>query len=374
MNTLGIDNNFSAPKLRIAHFIGSLHTGGAENQVAIMANSLASKGHNCHIIVMHDEEGYKDSLADNVHYYNIDYRTRRAPVSLLRLYTYLANNQIDILHCHMYHASSKGTWVGRLAKVPVIVTSEHGKNEWKNIYHHLIEKQLINKAVDMRIAVSEDIRSIRINDDSVPADKIIVLPNTVNTDVSVSNNLPTPKVIGSLGRLVAAKNFSTLIHAAQILINNDRDIELIIAGEGEQRAKLEDLINNLGLSGFVKMPGHQDAEEFLSTIDIFAMSSIREGIPVALLEAMAHGLPIASTSVGGIPEVVTNDVDGLLCEPSNPKALASIIARLIDSGTMRNQLGTAARNKVLSHYSLEYITDKWIELYTSLCNKSERKC
>lgn len=149
-------------KLNIAHFIGSLHIGGAENQVSLLINAFAEKGHKCHVVVMQDEEGYKSSLHQDVNYHNLNYRTRYALKGLYKLYRYLKDNKIDVLHCHMYHAVVKGSIIGRLAGVKVIVSSEHGKNPWKTAYHHFAERYLVNPFIDKRVAVSEDIRQIRI--------------------------------------------------------------------------------------------------------------------------------------------------------------------------------------------------------------------
>lgn len=352
--------------MNIAHFIGSLHIGGAENQVTLIVNSLAEKGHNCHVIVMRDETGYKNLLSEGIGYFNIAYRTRYAPAGLYRLYKYLVKNKIDVLHCHMYHAVSKGAWLGRLAGVPVIVNSEHGKNTWKKWYHHLIEKYLVNKCIDMRIAVSEDIRNIRICNDGVSPDKIIVLPNSVNTDVKIKDNSQQPGIIGSLGRLVDAKDFGNLIRSVKILVEKGRDIKLIIAGEGGERNKLETLIADLGLSEIVELPGTLQSDVFFSSIDIFVMSSRREGVPVSLLEAMAHGLPIATTAVGGIPEIIENEQDGLLCKKSDPEALSGLIARLLDNTALRVQLGKMANMKVVGRFSTESVVNQWIELYGTL--------
>ena len=213
------DKNTINPRLNIAHFIGSLNIGGAENQVALLLNSLADKGHNCHVIVMREGDGYQDALREGVKYFNIDYRTRYAPASLARLYNYLKKNKIDVLHCHMYHAVVNGALIGKLANIPVIVTSEHGKNTWKKWHHHMLEKQLVNRCVDMRIAVSEDIRQIRIAMDGVDEGRIVVLPNSVNTDVSLVDASKDPVILGTLGRFVDAKDFGSRNSSYRLELN-----------------------------------------------------------------------------------------------------------------------------------------------------------
>lgn len=354
-------------KLNIAHFIGSLHIGGAENQVVLLVNALNPEQFGRHVIVMHDEDtGFRGALANGVNYFSINYRMRNAPAAMYRLRSYLVENKIDILHCHMYHATVKGSLAGYLASVPVIVTSEHGKNTWKRWRHHAAEKYIVNRLIDKRIAVSEDIRQLRILQDGVRPEDIVVFPNCVDTDVLVKDNRTLPRIIGTLGRLVDAKDFPVLIRAVNSLKEEGRDVLLRIAGEGDQRRNLERLISEMRLDGVVELTGMQPAQEFLSSIDIFAMSSKREGVPVALLEAMACGLPIAATAVGGIPETLQDGVEGLLSAKGDCAALAANIGKLIDDMPRRVALGEAARDKVVRCYGTAGVVNKWTELYIRL--------
>lgn len=192
------------------------------------------------------------------------------------------------------------------------------------------------------------------------------MPNSVKTDVKVSDKSRESVKIGSLGRLVDAKDFAVLINAILLLKESGKIIELKIAGEGDERSHLESVINDLDLASSVELLGIQPAAEFLSSIDLFVMSSKREGVPVALLEAMAYGLPIATTAVGGIPEVVSNDKEALLCEPGKPQVLADTITRLIDDRELRIRLGDAARKKVVACYSDKAVVAMWENLYGNL--------
>lgn len=363
-------------KINVAHFIGSLHIGGAENQVVLLANALDATRFGRHVVVMCENDvGFRCNLSAEIGYYNIGYRTWNAPAAMYRLYRYLVHNRIDVLHCHMYHAVVKGALAGSLAAVPVIVTSEHGKNPWKKWHHHAVEKYFVNHLVDRRVAVSEDIRQIRMRYDGVKPEAGILLPNCVDTEVPIKDNRQKPRVIGTLGRLVDAKDFPTLIHALRLLREQGRDVRLIIAGEGGERSNLERLVADLSLGGFVSLPGIQPAREFLESIDLFAMSSRREGVPVALLEAMAHGLPVAATAVGGIPETLQAGVEGLLCPAGDPAALAANIARLIDDEALRAALGQGARDKVVRCYGAASVVDRWAQLYTELfCAKRSQSC
>ncbi len=351
-------------KIRVAHLIGSLNIGGAENQVTMLLNALDPEQFERHVITMSESaQGFRAMLAGDVKYFCMHYRRRSALISLYHLYRYIKDHRIDVLHCHMYHAAVKGALVGRLATVPLILVSEHGKNTWKRWWHRVIERQLVSRWASVRVAVSEDIRQLRIEKDGIRADSVILMPNAVDTSVMLSNNTAAPKKLGSLGRLVDAKDFTILFQAVKILNGQGYDVSLEIAGDGIERESLEKAVSELGLQAVVSLPGIQNGREFLSSIDMFVMSSKREGAPVALLEAMAHGLPIVATAVGGIPETIKDGKEGLLSPPGQPEALAVNIARMIDDQALRVRLGKSAREKVESCYGIENIVSEWETLY-----------
>jgi len=354
-------------KVNVAHLIASLQIGGAENQVALLLSHLDSSRFQPHLITFKEVSGgFLKMLPEYVKVHCIQYRRRNAPISLYRLYKILKEQRIDILHCHMYHAGVRGSIVGWLASVSATLVSEHGKNTWKKPIHHLIEKQIVSRLTACRVAVSEDIRQIRIKEDGVPSNSVRIISNSVDTDVPVKDNKGIPRVAVALGRLIEAKDYPVLLHAVKLLHDRGYDISLRIAGEGDQRPKLERLISELGLEKQAMLVGNQNANKFLSEIDLFVMSSMREGVPVALLEAMAHGLPIVATQAGGIPEVIEHGHDGLLCPISDPKCLADKIIAMINSDNMRTEMGGSARNKVVRDFGIESVVHQWETLYESL--------
>ena len=165
-------------KINVVQLIGSLGGGGAEQQVVQLVNHLDESRFNKHVVVFWDKTtGFKDCLASGVKYYSLQYRRRIMPVGILKLVRHLKKNKIDVLHCHMYDPNKIGSMVGKLAGVPVIITTEHGKNPWKKWRHHFVEKNIINRIVNKRIAVSEDIKDIRIKNDGVLSHNIICIPN-----------------------------------------------------------------------------------------------------------------------------------------------------------------------------------------------------
>lgn len=358
--------------IRVAHLIGSLQVGGAENQVVQLASHLPADRFETHVITFSEREGgFRAALPAHVRYWCMRYRRRSAPLGWWRLYKYLRDNKIDVLQCHMYSAALPGVIIGRLAGVQVVLTTEHGKNSWKTWWHHAIERWLITPLTDFRVAVSEDIKRLRIAQDGVPASKIGVIDNAVDTDVPQVDPSRPVAIIGSLGRLVDAKDYPTLIQAMRQLREAGREVRAVIAGEGEERQGLQALIQELDLEDHVRLLGVQPAAVFFRGIDLFVMSSCREGVPVALLEAMAHGLPIVATRAGGIPEVIRDGVDGLLCPIESPDELAQAISKMLDSQQLRYDCATAARRRVVERYGVEQAGLRWQQLYLDLLGRTQ---
>jgi glycosyltransferase involved in cell wall biosynthesis len=267
----------------------------------------------------------------------------------------------------MFWSSFYGVTAARLAGVPVIVTSEHGKNLWKKRPHKLIEKYLISAFADIRLCVSTDIFNIRKNNDGVPENKLKVLPNSTYLP-ALNKKRPQQKVaLGAIGRLIDAKDYPTLIQAAAILRRDKIKFILYIIGDGPLYSQLANMVDRYELNEYVKLTGWQsDVAYWLQKLDVFVMSSVREGQPLALLEAMAYELPVVATRVGGIPETITDGVEGLLVPSGCSKSMAAALKRVIQSNALRTKMGVKSREKVEKEYSIETNCSKLLNIYRSI--------
>jgi colanic acid/amylovoran biosynthesis glycosyltransferase len=157
------------------------------------------------------------------------------------------------------------------------------------------------------------------------------------------------------GRLVAAKGHQVLLEALLLLHRQGLDLHCTLIGDGPERASLERFVHDHELGevvAFASALSHQATLELVRHADIFALASFAEGIPVALMEAMALGVPCVSTMIAGIPELIRNEVDGLLVPPANAPALADALRLLLEDPTLRASLGSAGRERVIAHYNL----------------------
>jgi len=354
-------------RLRVCHMIGSLRYGGAERQFVNLLNHLPDAGKYALILDDDRRDGLGELLGEDVVRRGIGLRLRYAPYYVWKIAGILKDWRVDVLHSHMYWPNLYGSLAATLASVPVFVTSEHGKNPWKKFHHRWIERNVISRAASKRICVSEDILQIRRDIDGIPEEQLIYMPNGTEVPALKPHTPGERPVIGTLGRFVAAKDYLTLIRSAGIIKSSGLDFTLYILGDGSERKAMENEIQRLGLEHHVKTPGFQsDIEGWLSRFDIFVMSSKREGQPMALLEAMANGLPVVSTRVGGIPETLEEGKEGLLVEPEDPQALADALLTLMRDAELRARFGEQARIKVEQSYSVQSVAMRYMQLYKKL--------
>jgi glycosyltransferase involved in cell wall biosynthesis len=191
----------------------------------------------------------------------------------------------------------------------------------------------------------------------VPAERVHFVPNAVKPPTALAapfkDGVGSPRIVAA-GRLHPKKGFDVLIAALALLRDQGQAFEAQIAGEGEERGKLTALIAQHGLEGRVRLVGWQgDVAGFLATGDVFAFPSYQEGFPLVLLEAMAVGLPVASSAIPGPVEMIAEGVDGRLVPPGNAAALAAALAGLIAAPAKAVALGVAARAKVLADHGPE---------------------
>ncbi|MCL4263428.1 MAG: glycosyltransferase [Anaerolineae bacterium] len=181
---------------------------------------------------------------------------------------------------------------------------------------------------------------------------------------------PSTPLIVSVGNLRKVKDQQTLIHAAHQLRQQGHPFHLLLVGDGQQRATLEQLTGNLNMAEHITFMGRRaDVSDILADSDIKVLSSRSEGLPAAIMEAMAAGLPVVATAVGGVPELVQDGLTGLLVPPDDASALADALAVLLNDLSLRQQYGRAGQQRLLTHFALP---DKVAELehtYGQLVNR-----
>lgn len=374
-------------KITVLHLIGSLRVGGAEQQLVSLVPLFDPERFRIIAATMEPAGPLVERLrASNIDVRALNFRMRYFLPRLWRLCCFLRREKVDILHTHMFHASWYGRIAGLCARVPVMIATDHGQELWKKPWDVAFER-FANRYTALRIAVSQDVAEILRTREGVPEDKLLVIPNGVDVErfqagrsgrESVRNQLGLPDgavVVGTVARLVEPKALHILIKAVAQVSKAVPQVRLVIVGDGPLRGDLERCAADEGIGDRVLFAGlRSDIPEVLAAFDIFTLSSISEGLPVSLLEAMAAGKPIVATMVGGIPEVVTDRREGLLVPSGDPKALAGAIRELACDPKLATHLGRQASEKVAAEYSIGATVRRLEEVYCSLLNKASVRC
>ncbi len=298
--------------------------------------------------------------------------------------------QFDVVHTHMSKAALAGTIAARLVRPrPRIVNTAHILGSialTKPVPHWLFRQYdglLLGRGTDAVIVVSEAIRSQALGLRIIPPDKLVAVQNGILPErFQVSREAaatvraalgaePDDVLVVNVARLVAFKGIEMLIDALALALPRQPRLRAAIVGDGVLRAELTERARARGIENRVMFTGvRRDVPEILAAADIFALPSICEGMPIAVLEAMAAGLPVLATAVDGIPEVVIDGEAGLLSPPRDAAAFAQRLEALAADPALRHRLGAAARHRVETTFSAGRMARNTAAIYHDLIRRS----
>lgn len=299
------------------------------------------------------------------------------PTVIVRLLAVCRRERVAIWHGHDYKSNLLGLLLRPLWRMR-LVTTVHGwvqQTPRTPLYYGI--DRLCLPHYERVICVSEDLYRQSL-EAGVREDRCVLLENGVDseqyfrrqalTKAKESLGIPPDRlVIGAAGRLSEEKGFDVLIRALGVLLTRGHDATLMILGEGDRRAELDALVQTLGLGERVRLLGHRaDTVELYEAMDIFALSSRREGLPNVVLEALSMGLPVLATRVAGLPSLINPGVNGLLVEPDSIADLAAGLAELLEDPALRERLGREGRRTVEADYSFRDRMLKIHDLYERL--------
>lgn len=307
---------------------------------------------------------------------------RRSSFSMLpwtRLYRLMVRERIDVVHAHMPRASVPGSILARLARVPVVVSHEHGSWLDGKVIRPFLDRHVVGRLSTVILSVSEWDRRQLIERERLRPELIRVFPNAIlrlpeggAADLEGLVGPPGQAVIGAVGRLFEEKGYSYLIRAVALLKRRGCSVRCVIVGIGPQEQRLSQLAAELGVDDQIRMIGHRDdVPNIVRALDVAVLPSKREGSPLALIEYMALGASIVATAVGGVPELIEDGVHGLLVPPCDPEALADAIERLLDDRALAARLGQAAQERQHREYDFDALVARVERLYLELIARSQ---
>lgn len=289
----------------------------------------------------------------------------------------IRNKKIDIIQTHGFHPTAMGFFVKLITKVKFICFMHGATYENMKVRLYNLIDNILQLGADKTVLVSHLQRKLVYGGSS--KSRVCVLHNAVNLDspMPVSDcNVSCRKLLGisdndsvvvTVGRFSPEKGMDVLIKAFALLCKDRSDIHLVVVGDGQERASIEKMIAELGLQMLVHLVGYtQTPGDYVRGADLLVLPSRSEGIPNAVLEAMAFGIPVVATSVGGVPEVIVDGRDGLLVPPDDPIKLAESIAVVLSDFELAARLAAAGRVRMQEAFSVGSRIQKIQMLYSEL--------
>ncbi|MFT5232175.1 MAG: glycosyltransferase involved in cell wall biosynthesis [Candidatus Krumholzibacteriia bacterium] len=382
-------------RLRTIQLIESLEAGGAENLAVEIANELAARGHESHLVVLQSDGPFQSRVSSNVQLHSLDvapaignlfsraYKFFKAVRSLRRVISLTGAN---VVQTHLPKANFLGLTCALTCNCRVFPTV-HNNREFdygndsgplKTSLRKRAYRQMLTSCASM-IAVSEAVRigmmsELQIKDGEAQGIRVVnngVRVPELATDVEkrssrLGRGLTLDDfVIVAVGRLVYQKDFLSLVRA---LARANEDLppwKCLIAGEGELRGSIEKEIEVLGLSDRISLVGiEKDVSDILRTADVFCIPSRYEGLPLVMLEAMAAGIPVCAFSIDGISEILTEGKEGMLAQPQDIDRMAELLVEMAGNPVERRAMGEAARSLVIDGYDFDRVVSELEEIYS----------
>jgi glycosyltransferase involved in cell wall biosynthesis len=366
----------------IVHFIDSPTFGGTEQVLLHLLAGLDQQ--RWRSVLLHHPEPALAPLLEGARRLGVETRTvprmagMRTVTSLPRFLRVLQAARPDVFHAHLcWLLSCKyGLLAAALARVPGIVATAHQYMEPPWGRGIALQQRLFQRCAERYIAVSQAVADQLCEGFGVPARKVQVIHNGIPCrdlagppDPALRTALsraPARPIVLTVARLDQQKGHAVLFEAIRQL----PDAMFVLAGDGPEKAVLEAKARALGIDDRVVLLGHRsDIRDLLAACDLFVLPSHYEGLPLAVLEAMAAGRAVVATAVGGVPEAVLNGVTGVLVRPRDPSALAKAIHMLLADPLLAHRMGAAARSRVEREFSSAAMVQRVTRIYEEVLER-----
>ena len=365
--------------MRILQLVSSLTVGGAEQIVLSLAeriNSFQFAPYVCSLSVIRQNSlqpelerlGVPLLSLNSLQFYNLH--------TIRQVEQYVRAEQIDVIHTHLTDADIVGRIVGWRQKIPVLSTMHnmphnYARQRWDRYW---LERLTARYLATHLVAVSPRIRELYIDEWGIPARRISAINNSVRMEpfLAVPESVPTERefggpVITNVARFNPQKAQHILLEAAHIIVQKIPTVRFVLVGKGLLEEKLRQQARDLGIHDNVVFTGvRHDIPHILGQSDIFVLSSLWEGVPLSVIEAMAAARPVVVTNVGGNPELVESGQTGLVVPANSVIALVEALLTLLQDEPRRLALGRLARQRVQRLFSMERFIQQYEMLYRRL--------
>lgn len=358
--------------IRTLHLETGRHLLGGAMQTKHLVHGLEERGVPALLVCPDDGELYRAATREGLNVQGVRYRGDHDLTLVLKLGRIIRSAKPDIVHLHSRRgADILGALAAKWAGHPNVITTRRVDNP---ISAGVLNGFCIGKIPKAIVCVSDGISSV-MKEAGFPSDKITVIHSAVDASAydsalskwearRILGVLPASPLLCVIGQLIARKGHHVLLDALPSLRNKFKDIRVLIVGSGAVRSRLEAQVHKLNLDGCVQFMGFRsDISTILRASDLLVHPALREGFANVGLQAMASGIPVVTTSVGGMPEMVQHEITGLVVPPGDSKTLAQAIEELLSNPGRRSMMGRLGQDIVRESFSVEKMVDSNLALY-----------
>ncbi len=376
------------PKIKILHLLSSRGLYGAERVLINLMEHYDTKIFTTYMVLLQDSKAPANDLIETatergVHSISIPCG-KWIDINAFKLVCEIIKNEgIDIVHCNEMKSRLYGLFMSLIFHIPVITTHHNWiRNKLSTTifeYFDAVYIRFIDRIIPVSTSVKNDLRKV-----AVPEKRMSVILNGINVREFVKNKQKAANlrnrlnigdseyVVGSVGRLSVEKGHRYFLKAAHKVLTKMQNVRFVIVGEGELTDELMEFARKLGIEENIIFAGYQnDVTQFYSMMDICVLPSLIEGTPMALMEAMATGVPMIASAVGGVPDIINNKENGILVEPRNHNAISNAILLLLQDRVTCDKISKNARMTILERYSSDRMTRQYENEYRKLLNRKE---
>lgn len=352
----------------VLHLTASPFLGGPERQIIGLGRALSDR---CETACASFSEGgtarpFLDAVSESgLESIELDSNYPHFWAVQSELTRIIRNRGVQILFTHGYKSNILGIIAARRLRVPVVAVSRGWTGHtWKVRLNERLDRLLVHYA-DLVVGVSQA-QSEKVKHSGVPEAKVVTIRNAIDRSrferqdpigrdaLAALVAAPVKHIVGFAGRLSPEKGPDIFVRAAIEMLRHRDDVGFVLFGDGPMKAEIVSLISQAGAVGHVTLAGFQtDLDRLMPNLDVLALTSYTEGLPNSVLEAMASCVPVVATSVGGVPEVISDGENGILVTPGDPTAVVEGLQRLLSDASLRSKITAAGLRRIEQEFTFE---------------------
>lgn len=362
--------------MKVLHLISSGGMYGAESVILNMSRTLNECSHHSVLGVFSNSANpnlqlHESALREGIESYLIPCDGQIDRTVMASIQRLVASTQADVVHAHGYKADVYVYFALRRSRTPFFSTCHNWIKDGPLVSFYGMVDRIVLRNYAGVVAVSAEVRQ-RLLSAGVKADRIHLIRNGIDLR-PFTKAIPSLRkdtvggqvlIVGWIGRLSQEKGVDIFLRAAARVLAQCPSVKFVVVGEGPEQASIEALIETLRIGESVSLVGRrEDMPSVYASLDVMVSSSRQEGLPMAILEGMASGLPLVATAVGDVPTVVLDGRTGVIVPPEDVDSLASAIVDLLRNANLRDQLGGAAAKLVENEFSADRMTAEYLRMY-----------